>query len=115
MLYICIFIYKLDLTQATSVFSYKSFSPKEVQGMFQNILLAEYHGTFHATPLTKRLILFVNLQKQVWLKEITSTNYVCAYIGAADSCSNMRMSVRQKPNPFTICFKIGDWQTFLQL
>ncbi len=83
--------------------------------MFQNILLAEYRGNFHATPLTKRFSLFVNLQKQVWLKEIASKTYVYAYIGAADSCPNMCMPVRQKPNPITICFKIGDGQTFLQL
>jgi len=37
--------------------------------MFQNNLLAEYHGTFHDTPWTKRFIVFVNLQKQVWLSK----------------------------------------------
>ncbi len=42
----------------------KSYSPKEAQGMFQNILLAEYHRTSHETPLTKRFILFVNLQNE---------------------------------------------------
>ncbi len=42
----------------------KSSSPKEAQGMFQNILLAEYHRTSHETPLTKRFILFVNLQNK---------------------------------------------------
>jgi len=43
--------------------------------MFQNIILEEYHGTFHDKPLTKRFILFVNLQKQSLAEEeILSTN-----------------------------------------
>jgi hypothetical protein len=29
----------------------KFIFPKEAQGMLQNILLAEYHATFHDTPL----------------------------------------------------------------
>jgi len=37
----------------------------EAQGMFQNILLAEYHGTFHDTPLARRFILLLaNLQNE---------------------------------------------------
>jgi hypothetical protein len=37
------------LLVGTSIYS-KSSSPKEPRGMFQNILLAEYHVTFHDTP-----------------------------------------------------------------
>jgi len=55
----------------------KLSSPKEAQGMFQNILLAEDHGTLHDSPKqkVKRLFLFVNLQIK-FEQEMTSTIYV---------------------------------------
>jgi uncharacterized protein YdaU (DUF1376 family) len=36
----------------------------EAHGMFQNILLAEYHGTFHDTPSNKMHHLVARLSKQ---------------------------------------------------
>jgi len=36
--------------------------PIKAQRMFQNILLAEYHGTFHDTPLTRQVILLLTFK-----------------------------------------------------
>jgi len=41
--------YLVSIPNISSFYNKSSF-PKEAQGVFQNILLAEYHGTFHDSP-----------------------------------------------------------------
>jgi hypothetical protein len=55
----------------------KSSSQKEVQGMLQNILLAEYHGTFHDTPKQKDSLFLSTLKTSLSEEEITTKIYVC--------------------------------------
>jgi hypothetical protein len=43
--------------------------PKEAQGMVQNILLTEYHGTFHDVPRQKDSYFLSSFTKQVWSEE----------------------------------------------
>jgi hypothetical protein len=49
----------------------------EAQGMFQNIPLAEYHGTFHDTPLQEdSLLFFLTFKTSLSEEEMMSTIYV---------------------------------------
>jgi len=46
--------------------------------MFQNILPAEYHGTFHVAPWQKVSYFLATFTKHVWSEvEIASTIYIC--------------------------------------
>jgi hypothetical protein len=48
----------------------------EVQGMFQNILSAEYHGTFHDTPWQGDSFFFsLTFKMSLCEEEMTSTIY----------------------------------------
>jgi hypothetical protein len=49
----------------------------ETQGMFQNILLVEYHGTFHDAPYQGDSFFFLlTFKTNLSEEEMTSTIYV---------------------------------------
>jgi hypothetical protein len=51
----------------------------EPHKMFQDILLAEYHGTFHDTPSNKMQHLGAYPLKQVWMSERRRHQFMFAH------------------------------------
>jgi hypothetical protein len=75
----------------------------EAQEMFQNILSAEYHGTIHDTPWQGDSFFFsLTFKKSLSEEDMTASIYVFTQIGIANSCTNVHLPVRQKPNLTTL-------------
>jgi hypothetical protein len=52
--------------------------------------------------------LLLTFKMSLSVEEMTSTIYVCTWIGAADSCSNVHLPIRQKSNHSTIFIIFSD-------
>jgi hypothetical protein len=79
--------------------------PKEVQGMFQNILLVEYHGTFLDTPTQEDSFFFL-LTLTMSLSGQDDINNLCLHnvhkmIPLTLALKNLSSVGNQKPNPST--------------
>jgi len=74
-----------------------SSSPKEAQGMFQNILLAEYHGTFHDTPLQKGSFFLSTFKNKFGLKKRLRQQFMSAHTLVSLTRPNVQMLLGKNP------------------